>query len=253
VDIPSWLNARLLSGLTVMLLAVVGGMLFLRWAQHTLPVYVTAGDLPSGTVLGQGDLAVVRVRMPAAQLRGYLRPGTGRSYVGEVLTVGLPRQTFLPAAFVLASAADADMVDAPIKVDGADMPQGLHPGDHVQVLAAYSDPTRKGNAVVLLDSVEVVALLRSTGGFTGTNQITGIEVRMPRDQAQQVASALANARIIVDRTPGPSPSPGGAAAPQGTSQGVQPPPASSAPGAPAAGIGTAPATAPATATTGASG
>jgi hypothetical protein len=136
---PSRPNGRLALGVLLVLVAVLGGALFLQRAQRLQPVYVAARDLPSGTILAGGDLAVAAVRLPAAELRLYLRPTRPESLAGRVLTTPVPKDALVPAAATAASAADADMVELPVSVEPGDLAQGLRPGDRVQVLAAYSD------------------------------------------------------------------------------------------------------------------
>ncbi len=111
-----------------MLVAVLGGALFLQDAQQLAPVYVAARDLSSGTVLAARDLAVVRVRLPGPELRHYLRPAAGGPPAGLVLTAPVPRDALVPAVAVAASARDAGMVELPIKADAGDIAQGLRPG-----------------------------------------------------------------------------------------------------------------------------
>jgi len=52
-----------------------------------------------------------------------------------------------------------------------DMAQGLRPGDSVQVLAAYTEGARRGRAVVLLPSAEVVQVFQDPAGLTGAGRI----------------------------------------------------------------------------------
>jgi hypothetical protein len=58
-------------------LAVLAGALFLDRAQRLVPVYAAARDLPAGTQLRNGDLMVLRIRLPDTALRHYLRPSPG--------------------------------------------------------------------------------------------------------------------------------------------------------------------------------
>ena len=82
------------------------------------------------------------------------------------------------------------------------MAQGLRPGDSVQVLAAYTEGARRGRAVVLLPSAEVVQVLQDPAGLAGTGQERGVQLRMPSDRAPIVVAAVATARIFVVKTPG---------------------------------------------------
>ena len=190
----TWMNGRTALGAGFVLLAVLAGALFLDRAQRLVPVYAAARDLPAGTPLRSGDLMVVRVRLPDSSLRHYLRPGPDRAVAGRVLTAPVRRETLVPAELVLASSQQADLVELPVQADPGDMAQGLRPGDNVQVLAAYTDGARRGRAVVLLPTAEVVRVLEDPAGLTGT----------ARSEASSCACPATGPR----RWPRPSPPPG---------------------------------------------
>jgi hypothetical protein len=85
------------------------------------------------------------------------------------------------------------------------MAQGLRPGDRVQVLAAFTEGARRGRAVVLLPSAEVVQVPQDPSGLTGAGQERGVQLRMPSDRAPVVVvvAFIATARIFVVKAPGP--------------------------------------------------
>jgi len=176
--------------------AVLAGALFLQRAQRLVPMYEAARDLPSGAQLSVHDLAVVRVRLPAAELRRYARPDPQRPVVGQVLTAPLRQHMLVPMDGLAASVGQADMVELPIRVANSDMAQGLRPGDRVQVLAAYSDGVRSGQAHLLLRSVEVVRVLEEPSGLAASRQ-SGVQVRVPSDRTAPVVAAIASARVFV--------------------------------------------------------
>jgi hypothetical protein len=192
----TWMNGRTAFGAGFVLLAVLAGGLFLDRAQRLVPVYAAVRDLPAGTPLRSGDLTVVRVRLPDSALRHYLRPGPDRAVAGRVLTAPVRRETLVPAELALAS-QQADLVELPVQADPGDMAEGLRPGDRVQVLAAYTDGARRGRAVVLPPTAEVVRVLEDPSGLTGTGQERGVQLRMPGDRVRLVAAAIATARIFV--------------------------------------------------------
>jgi hypothetical protein len=198
------MNGRTALGAGLVLLAVLAGALFLDRSQRLVPVYAAARDLPAGTSLQEGDVVVIRARLPATALRRYLRPSIDRQVSGRVLTAPVQRETLIPAGVVLASGRDADLVELPVQVDPGDMAQGLRPGDSVQVLAAYTEGARRGRAVVLLPSAEVVQVFQDPAGLTGAGQDRGVQLRMPSDRAPVVAAAIATARIFVVKAPGPA-------------------------------------------------
>jgi len=157
--------------------------------------YAAARDLPAGATLHHGDLVVVRVRLPTTALRHYLQPTPGQTVAGRVLAAPVRHETLVPAELLLASNDAADQVELPVQADPGDMAQGLRPGDRVQVLAAYTEGARRGNATVLLPTAEVVRVLEDPGGLTGGGRPTGVQLRMPNDRVPQVAAAIATARI----------------------------------------------------------
>jgi flagella basal body P-ring formation protein FlgA len=73
-------------------LAVLAGALFLDRAQQLVPVYAAARDLPAGTRLRNGDLMVLRVRLPDTALRHYLRPSPDREVAGRFLVAPVRRE-----------------------------------------------------------------------------------------------------------------------------------------------------------------
>jgi hypothetical protein len=198
------MNGRTALGACLVLLAVLAGAVFLDRAQQLVPVYAAARDLPAGALLSGEDLMVVRVRLPATALRHYLQPSPGRDVAGRVLAAPVRRETLVPAELVLASSQHADLVELPVQVDPGDMAHGLRPGDRVQVLAAYTEGARRGQAVVLLPTAEVVNVLQDPSGLTGGGQERGVQLRMPGDRAPAVAAAIATARIFVVKTSGPA-------------------------------------------------
>jgi hypothetical protein len=182
------------------MVAILAGALFLQRAQRLVPVYEAARDLPSGVPLSSRDLAIVRVRLPAAELLRYARPNRYRPVVGQLLKAPLSQHMLVPADGLTPSLEQADMVELPIRVGSGDMAQGLRPGDHVQVLAAYGDSLHSSQARLLLPRAEVVRVLEEPNGLTGSRQ-SGVQVRVPSDRTALVVAAIASARVFVVKAP----------------------------------------------------
>ncbi len=195
-----WLNGRSALGVLLVVVAILAGALFLQHAQRLVPIYEAARDLPSGVPLSGRDLAVVRVRLPDAELQRYARPSRHRPVVGQLLKAPLRQHMLIPVDGIAPSLEQADMVELPIRVGSGDMAQGLRPGDRVQVLAAYADGVRNSGARLLLSSVEVVRILEEPTGLTGSRQ-SGVQVRVPSDRAALVVAAIASTRVFVVKAP----------------------------------------------------
>jgi hypothetical protein len=83
------------------------------------------------------------------------------------------------------------------------MPVGLHPGDRVALLAAYSGGLHTAAAQVLVSSAEVVRVLEDSGGLGGGYRQTGVQVRVPADRASSLATAIAGGRVFVAKALSP--------------------------------------------------
>jgi hypothetical protein len=81
------------------------------------------------------------------------------------------------------------------------MLQGLRPGDHVQILGAYSDGLHQGAAQVLVESAEVVRILEESGGLATGHRESGVQVRLPSERTASVAAAITGARVFIVRAP----------------------------------------------------
>jgi hypothetical protein len=197
----SWVNLRSVLGLVLVFGAVFAGTLVLQRAQHLVPVYAATHDLPSGVPLANGDLSLVQVRLPAAELGRYLRPSAGHPVTGKILAAPLRQHMLVPADGLIPSLEQGGMVEFAINIDHGDMLQGLRPGDHVQILGAYSDGLHKGAAEVLVESAEVVRILEESGGLAAGHRESGVQVRLPGDRTASVAAAIAGARVFVVKAP----------------------------------------------------
>jgi hypothetical protein len=201
LEAAGWINLRSVLGLLLIFGAVFGGTVVLQRAQHLVPVYAAARDLPSGVPLSNGDLSLVGVRLPGPELGRYLRPDGSASITGKMLAVPLRQHMLVPVEDLVASRDQGNMVELAINVDPGDMLQGLRPGDHVQILGAYSDGLQRGAAQVLVDSAEVVRILQDSGGLAAGRRQSGVQVRLPRERTASVAAAIAGGRVFVVKAP----------------------------------------------------
>jgi hypothetical protein len=201
LETKRWINLRSVAGLLLVFAAVLAGTAALQRAQRLVPVFEAARDLPSGIPLSSGDLSLVRVRLPSAELARYLQPDAGRPVTGQILTARLRQHMLVPADTVVASREQADMVELAINVDHGDMLQGLRPGDHVRILGAFPDDPGRGAAQVLVDSAEVVRILEDSGGLAAGRREGGVQVRLPAERTTSVAAAIAGGRVFVVKAP----------------------------------------------------
>lgn len=101
---PSWRDPRLLVGLVLVLLSVVGVATLLRAVDTTEPVLVARHALTPGQAVTSDDLSVARVRIVGAD-RPYV--AASRSLAGLVVVRAVPAGELVPSAAL----GRADLVD----------------------------------------------------------------------------------------------------------------------------------------------
>jgi hypothetical protein len=170
---PRWLDLRLVSGLLLVLLAVVIGARVFASADHYTRVYVAARPLVPGERIAAGDLTVGRIRFDG-QGRDYVA-ASGTLPTGYLVTryVGsgelVPRQALTAAA---PAGADSRLVTVP--VEPGHLPSGLGHGDLVDV---YFTPKpgagqKAVKAALLLPAVPVDSTDNGSRGLAGTSSVS---------------------------------------------------------------------------------
>ncbi len=179
---PSWLDLRLVAGVALVLLAVLGGARVVTAAGHTTTVWSIRGDLAAGSVVAPGDLVGVSVHFTGADDAERYLPAGVPLPVGVRLGRAVGAGELLPRA-ALAAAGPAT-VALPLDVTTGNVPPGLAAGALVDVWAvpaatAGAAATRQSPAVEVLAGVPVAAV--SGSGSFGSTGTTVVTVSIPRD------------------------------------------------------------------------
>lgn len=201
---PSWLDARFVGGLLLVLLSVVIGSRVLAGADRSDRVYAVTRDLAAGSSLTDVDLRPVRVRLLDGQA-GYVS-AAGPKPVGYVLSRAVGANEFLPRqALQAGTAADVRLVTVPVA--SHHYPAGLAHGDLVDVyLTAKAAPgvgTRPPSLVVT--RVPVEAVYGAGAGRLATAADAGVVLRVPAAQVSGVVAAGQGGALDVVRIPSSQP------------------------------------------------
>ena len=161
---PSWRDPRLLIGLALIGLAVAAVVMIVQRSDTTDPFYAAARDLAPGTVIGEDDLVVVRVRVSS----GEYVPQSDAA-VGKVLSRTIGEGELVPAsALVNASGYAARSIAVQSSMPLAD---GVGVGSLVDVWVtvetdAGPQSTVVGTGLAVTEVREAGSALGSAGGQT---------------------------------------------------------------------------------------
>lgn len=190
------LHRRPLAALCAAAAAFVGVQAATAPPPPTVAVWTAARDLPSGTVLGDGDLAQVEFApgsVPAAVI------DSPRALLGRTVAAPLTKGEPVTANRVVAPgmlAGYPGLSAVPIRLTDPGVVPLLTAGDRVTVLA--TDPQTHGGARVLVADAPVLAIPRSdrsapTNGLPGRLVVFGV----PPEDVPAVTSAAATAFVTV--------------------------------------------------------
>ena len=216
-------DVRLLAGLALVAVSVVGGLSLWSAARTTAPVVVAARDIGAGSVIAEGDLTLAEARLegalaaialPASELGSAVgRTATGAVHAGELVV-----RPDLGSGPVIGPGELA----ATIPVEDDSVFGRLRRGAVVAVMAT-SEPGRPGSrTVALLERAVVYAValestrvsLGGSGDASEDGRPANVTLVIPRGRAEAVAHALVNGELtllLLSEEAGPG-SPAGAAA-----------------------------------------
>ena len=190
VRTPNWFDLRLVAGVVLVLVSVVGGALVVSRADSTSRIWAVARDLAAGTVVTDSDIKAVKVRLPDRALYLTAEGGLKRdSPVGKTVNHQLYSGELLPRA-ALDTTAPATTITVPLTSDQA--PRIVR-GQLVELWLS----SRLCPAKVILPSVAVQDVQTTGGGAFGTSGAENVVIRVPRDDADRVIAALGLSGTVI--------------------------------------------------------
>lgn len=191
-------DTRLVVGLLLVALSVIGGLRLAAAADHTVAVYVVARDLPAGHVLSAGDLRRTPLHAAPEVLDRLVRVDAA-SPVGRVLRFPIVAGALVSANQLGTRAAPAREITIPITPDHA-LGGALRPGDRVDVLGSFGKGTDAAKTLTVAQRAQVVDVVRADGLF-GQHEgaVSALTLAVGPDDAVFLAFALRNGELDVIR------------------------------------------------------
>jgi hypothetical protein len=193
---PSWFQPRLVTGLLLVAVSVATGARIVATADRSVQVWALARDVSAGTVLRDGDVRAVRVRLFESG-PGYVR--AAGSPAGRSVARDLGESELLPVA-ALVPTPPGMIVNIPVQPQHA---PAVARGQSVDVWAGHKgcQPARVLAGVAVQDVRSEAA--GAVPSATGSLQVV---VRIGAADAERVLAALAaetTVRIVVLDGPAP--------------------------------------------------
>lgn len=191
---PSWKDPRLLVGVLLVCVSIVGVIALVENADKTIGVYAAREDLPVGAELTEEDFRIVPVHLGDAE-------GAYRT-VGQGLPDNAVAQRLISAGELLPASGvgRADALDRkPVGLTIEDpLPTGTATGDRVDVwVSPRGEGTKFGAPELLLDGAEIYDYTEEDSAL-GATQSARVFVLVGDENLPGLLGALSNeARIAV--------------------------------------------------------
>lgn len=182
---PGWRDPRLLIGLLLIAVAIVGVSGVVRAADHTTPHYVARGTLTPGTVIEPDDLAVAHVRVSAGN---YLATDADPEPWGHVVTRTVEAGELLPSS-ALASPEAFDGRPVAV-VSTSPVAADVRAGSQVDVWVTAAVGEGEPQSTLVAEGLVVADVERDDGAFSARGAET-VYVVVPRAELEGLLEALA--------------------------------------------------------------
>jgi Flp pilus assembly protein CpaB len=195
------IDVRVVTGVVLVAVSVVGGLRMTRDPQPGTAVFVAAVDLDVGHVLNRGDLAQVEVRAPGSMVSGLERVDRGAP-LGRVLRSPVRAGAPIPLDALGRSMPAGREVTIPVTPEHA-LGGAIRPGDRIDVYATFDKTTDVARTLTVAHRATVRGVTRSDGLF-GQQEgvVTAITLAVDPDAAIAVAFAARNGELDVVRARG---------------------------------------------------
>ncbi|MGE9808837.1 MULTISPECIES: hypothetical protein [unclassified Janibacter] len=205
---PSWKDARLLTGLLLVLVSVVLGAYAVRSADHRVARYAAAGPLVVGQELGPEDVVRVDVAL-TEETADYLSAAEALPAGARILRD--VREGELVPASAVGSRSSVSVQQVPLPADDKVVAR-LAKGSLVNVYVAErvkGDVAETyGKTSLLLEGATVARVPETTGSIIGGSQSLEVDVLVPVDDVQEaIDHKVAKDRFEIVLAPGSAPRP----------------------------------------------
>lgn len=181
------IDLRLVAGLALVSVSVIGVTFVLSQGKATQAVYVAAKSIPTGRAISANDLTIVQVALGEAT-DAYL--AEGELAQGSVAQHAIGAGEFIPAG-AIATTSKKKLTSVVIEL-ATPMPKVVTAGSSIDLWSAmaagqgvYATPT------VLVEGAELVGEVKQEG-ITAFQEGAMVEVLIPQDAVAAVLEAQAN-------------------------------------------------------------
>jgi hypothetical protein len=203
-DLQLLKNSRLVTGLSLFIIALLAASLIAKEANRTVYVWASSTELAPGNVITQSDIKATPVLLPESA-KNYL--SASAQIIGAVVKFRVAAGDLIPLAAITSTAEQLDLRAVPLTVESTDLPMGLTRGEVIDIYAIptsnsisnpTSNPTSNPRSIVestlLTERVSVSEVSERNNSGKAS-----VVVSLPQPLITLILNHLADSRLIIVR------------------------------------------------------
>jgi hypothetical protein len=191
-DLQLLKNSRLITGISLFIIAILAASLIAKKANRTVYVWASATELAPGNIITQADIKATPVLLPESA-KNYL--SASAQIIGTVVKSRVAVGDLIPLAAIASTLDQLTLRAVPLTIESTDLPMGLTRGEVIDIYAIpTSDPRSIGEATLLTERVSVSAVSERNNSGKAS-----VVVSLPQSLVILILSHLADSRLIIVR------------------------------------------------------
>ena len=191
-DLQLLKNSRLITGISLFIIAILAASLIAKEANRTVYVWASATELAPGNIITAADIKATPVLLPESA-KNYL--SSSAQIIGTVVKSWVAVGDLIPLAAIAATLDQLTLRAVPLTIESTDLPMGLTRGEVIDIYAIpISDPRSIGEATLLTERVSVSAVSERNNSGKAS-----VVVLLPQSLVILILSHLADSRLIIVR------------------------------------------------------
>ena len=204
--IPFRLDRRMVAGVLLVGISLVGGLLLWQSSTDSTPILVADRALPPGHVIQRDDLRIGEARLDGGLASLALRESDLEGTIGRTVSTTVHAgEMLIRPDLGAAPILGPDDVAITVPVAAHAIYPGLRPTDQVAILATANVGRPESTTVTLLDRATVFAVglerrtLRSSSasGADDDVTVTHVTLAVPRTEAEAIVDAVTNGTVTL--------------------------------------------------------
>lgn len=195
-DLQLLKNSRLVTGLSLFIIALLAATLIAKEANRTVYVWASSTELAPGNIITQADIKATSVLLPESA-KNYL--SASAQIIGAVVKYRVAAGDLIPLAAIAATADQFDLRAVPLTVESTDLPMGLTRGELVDIYAIPTSNSTSNQRSIVESTLLTERVSVSAVSERNNSGKASVVVSLPQPLITLILNHLADSRLIIVR------------------------------------------------------